>query len=123
MRLSAKQTIENEDVIGFIKENLLRAQEKQAMEDMARRQAFMQAFQQNPMQTAAEGMGGNGASNGAGGQQQGNPATINAPPTVFANSGRPGVDATPSPDAGANTTAPRGPISPEEAAGLGLERT
>ena len=107
-QLEAAFRTNDQDVIEFVQENLQRAREKQDMEDMARRMAFAQAFGADPIQASAEGLGGGPSANGNGVQQQGDPATLNVDPRLISNSGRAGVDRTPSPDAGFNTTAPRG---------------
>ncbi|MHC4435477.1 MAG: hypothetical protein ACYTBS_26910 [Planctomycetota bacterium] len=108
----------DENVIAFVQGELQRALERQEMEDIAARMAFMQQFGQNPMQAAAQGIGGGAQGMSPnGGSVQGDPlsATVPIDSGIFAQAGRPGVSREPSPDAGFNTTAPR---NGAEAAGL-----
>jgi len=117
-QLEAAHRTGNEEVVAFVESELQRALEQQYMEDEARRFAFMQAMGQNPLQAAADGMGGapNGASpNGVSSQVDPTSATVGLDSAVFPQAGRPGVSREPSRDAGFNTIAPR---NTAEAAGL-----
>ena len=89
---------------------LIKAQEREeAMEDAALKIVFETQMNQALAQTAGAGIGGaTGGQNGAGGQQVGDAATISADPRLFPQAGTQGVSTEPSPDAGFNTTAPRG---------------
>jgi hypothetical protein len=93
----------------MIANDIQRILDKEAMEDAALKIAFETQMNQALAQTAGAGIGGaTGGQNGAGGQQVGDAATISADPRLFPQAGTQGVSTEPSPDAGFNTTAPRG---------------
>jgi hypothetical protein len=109
-QLEAAHRTGDPNIVEFVEQELNRALEQQFMEDEARRFAFMQAMGQDPLQAAADGMGGAPAGSTAG-VDVSNAATVGADPRVFPQAGTQGVSAAPSPDAGFNTTAPRKRIS------------
>ena len=97
----------------MIANDIQRILDKEAMEDAALKIAFESQMNQALAQTAGGGIGGAPTGGGGGGGQQvGDPATISADPRLAPQAGTQGVSVEPSPDAGFNTTAPRGGQGP-----------